>query len=94
MTPPSPPIMTPSSSWTTNTTKSFFGAAEDPAVMMDRRSISQGMKLVSIAADEYDEGNEEVALDIYLTGLDKILMALPNKTDTKTKLALREKLLR
>ncbi|CAO3593682.1 unnamed protein product [Absidia cylindrospora] len=91
MTPPSPPIMTPSSSWTTN--KSVFGATEDPAVIMDRRSISQGMKLVSIAADEYDEGNEEVALDIYLTGLDKILMALPNKTDTKTKLALREKLL-
>ncbi|KAI7852621.1 hypothetical protein BDC45DRAFT_570885 [Circinella umbellata] len=60
---------------------------------LDRRSISQGLKLVSIAADEYDGGNETVALDIYLTGLDKILMALPNKTDPKTKLALREKLL-
>ncbi|KAI9492586.1 hypothetical protein BDB00DRAFT_827252 [Zychaea mexicana] len=60
---------------------------------LDRRSISQGLKLVSIAADEYDGGNEAVALDIYLTGLDKILMALPNKTDPKTKLALREKLL-
>ncbi|KAL0078114.1 hypothetical protein F4703DRAFT_1878723 [Phycomyces blakesleeanus] len=62
------------------------------AANLDRRSISQGMKLVSIAADEYDDGNESVALDIYLTGLDKILMALPNKTDPKTKLALREKL--
>ncbi|KAF1797058.1 hypothetical protein FB192DRAFT_1313656 [Mucor lusitanicus] len=50
------------------------------------------MKLVSIAADEYEEGNESVALDIYLTGVDKILMALPNKTDQSTKLAIREKL--
>ncbi|CAO0795834.1 unnamed protein product [Mucor circinelloides] len=59
---------------------------------IDRHSISQGMKLVSIAADEYEEGNESVALDIYLTGVDKILMALPNKTDANTKMAIREKL--
>ncbi|CAO3631234.1 unnamed protein product [Mucor hiemalis] len=59
---------------------------------IDRHSISQGMKLVSIAADEYEEGNETVALDIYLTGVDKILMALPNKTDMTTKMAIREKL--
>lgn len=49
---------------------------------IDRHSISQGMKLVSIAADEYEEGNETVALDIYLTGVDKILMALPSKIAT------------
>jgi hypothetical protein len=85
---------------------------------LDRRSVSQGMKLVAIAADEYEEGNDDVALDIYLSGIDKILMALPSKsidaypprlhfvclftdgfilidkTDPRTKLALREKLLR
>jgi hypothetical protein len=44
---------------------------------LDRKSIIQGIKLVAIAADEYDEGNDIVALDIYLTGLDKIVMALP-----------------
>lgn len=44
---------------------------------LDRKSIIQGIKLVAIAADEYDEGNDSVALDIYLTGLDKIVMALP-----------------
>ncbi len=49
---------------------------------IDRHSISQGMKLVSIAADEYEEGNESVALDIYLTGVDKILMALPSTYNT------------
>ncbi|KAI8988373.1 hypothetical protein BDF20DRAFT_833234 [Mycotypha africana] len=59
---------------------------------VDRHSISQGMKLVSIAADEYESGNEAVALGVYLTGVDKILMALPNKTDTKTKLAIKKKL--
>jgi hypothetical protein len=46
---------------------------------LDRKSIIQGIKLVAIAADEYNEGNDTVALDIYLTGLDKIVMALPGK---------------
>lgn len=46
---------------------------------VDRHCISQGIKLVSIAADEYEDGNESIALDIYLTGVDKILMALPSK---------------
>ncbi|KAI9014594.1 hypothetical protein CLU79DRAFT_721676 [Phycomyces nitens] len=98
--PHSSPVPSPSTSWTSemgaladkirNETASL--SSNKQAANLDRRSISQGMKLVSIAADEYDDGNESVALDIYLTGLDKILMALPNKTDPKTKLALREKL--
>ncbi|KAG1178054.1 hypothetical protein G6F70_001971 [Rhizopus microsporus] len=94
------PIPTPSTSWTsemsafaekikedvTNTFKSSKHTA------VDRHSISQGMKLISIAADEYDQGNESIALDIYLTGVDKLIMALPNKSDTNTKRILHEKL--
>ncbi|CAM0135981.1 unnamed protein product [Umbelopsis sp. WA50703] len=60
---------------------------------LDRKSIIQGIKLVAIAADEYDEGNDIVALDIYLTGLDKIVMALPAKDDMRTKMALEAKLI-
>ncbi|KAL0091839.1 hypothetical protein J3Q64DRAFT_1635461 [Phycomyces blakesleeanus] len=45
---------------------------------LDRKSIAQGMRLVSIAADEYDEGNEALGLEIYLSGIDKVLMALPS----------------
>ncbi|CAO3674363.1 unnamed protein product [Rhizopus stolonifer] len=56
---------------------------------LDKHSISQGIKLVSIAADEYEQGNESVALNIYLTGVDKIIMALPNMN---TKNALSKKL--
>ncbi|KAI8992464.1 hypothetical protein BDB01DRAFT_847837 [Pilobolus umbonatus] len=59
---------------------------------IDRHSISQGMKLISIATDEYELGNQGIALNIFLTGIDKILMALPNKTDIDTKLAIRDKL--
>ncbi|KAI9254671.1 hypothetical protein BY458DRAFT_520939 [Sporodiniella umbellata] len=58
---------------------------------LDKHSISQGIKLVSIAADEYESGNESVALNIYLTGVDKIIMALPNKADLNTKKAIKEK---
>lgn len=51
---------------------------------LDRKSISQGMKLVAIAADEYQDGNRTVALDIYLSGIDKILMALPSTFNFST----------
>ncbi|KAI9358058.1 hypothetical protein BD770DRAFT_387700 [Pilaira anomala] len=101
------PVPTPSTSWTsemsalaekikddvTNTFKSNKSVAiTSKQSNIDRRSISQGMKLVSIAADEYEGGNEADALGIYLTGVDKILMALPNKTDINTKIAIKEKL--
>ncbi|KAG0736443.1 hypothetical protein G6F57_000032 [Rhizopus arrhizus] len=64
---------------------------KDERDKLDKESISRGMKLVLIAVDEYEQGNESIALDIYLTGVDKIMMALPNKTDTK--MAIKEKLL-
>ncbi|KAG0168080.1 hypothetical protein DFQ28_005367 [Apophysomyces sp. BC1034] len=99
------PVPTPSTSWTSDVSAFVDRLRDDAASIvgtnkgqqqqmanLDRRSISQGIKLVAIAADEYDDGNDSVALDIYLSGIDKILMALPNKTDSKTKLALREKL--
>ncbi|KAI9263538.1 hypothetical protein EDC94DRAFT_82080 [Helicostylum pulchrum] len=100
------PTPTPSTSWTSemsalaekikdDVTSTFKGSKSAPTpqqLNIDRHSISQGMKLVSIAADEYEEGNESDALGIYLTGVDKILMALPNKTDVNTKMAIREKL--
>lgn len=88
------PTPTPSTSWTSemsalaekikdDVTSTFKGNSNKQTTNLpsniDRHSISQGMKLVSIAADEYEEGNESVALDIYLTGVDKILMALPSK---------------
>ncbi|GAN06291.1 hypothetical protein MAM1_0118c05771 [Mucor ambiguus] len=44
---------------------------------VDRKSLSQGVKLVEIAVDEFETGNEAIGLDVYLAGLDKIIMALP-----------------
>lgn len=84
------PQPTPSTSWTSemsalaekirdDVASTFKGNSNSSVNNVDRHSISQGMKLVSIAADEYEQGNESVALDIYLTGVDKILMALPSK---------------
>lgn len=46
---------------------------------VDRKSLSQGVKLVEIAVDEFETGNEAIGLDVYLAGLDKIIMALPSK---------------
>lgn len=80
----SSPVPTPSTSWTSEMSMLADKIRDDDmtrakqVIHLDRRSISQGLKLVSIAADEYDGGNETVALDIYLTGIDKILMALPS----------------
>ncbi|CAO3633710.1 unnamed protein product [Mucor hiemalis] len=72
------------------TWKSGFSQQQQP---INRQSIMQGIKLVGIAADEFDLGNEAVALDVYLSGLDKIIMSLPNLKDEKTKSALKDKLL-
>ncbi|KAG2235445.1 hypothetical protein INT48_007843, partial [Thamnidium elegans] len=60
---------------------------------VDRKGISSSIKLLEVAADEFDSGNEEIALDIYLAGLEKIIMSLPNLKDQTTKQALREKLI-
>lgn len=44
---------------------------------LDRQSIIQGLRMVDLAAEEYQQGNDSIALDIYLHGLDKIVMGLP-----------------
>jgi hypothetical protein len=84
----STPTPTPSTSWTTEMSALAEKIRDDVTnslknnkqqANIDRHSISQGMKLVSIAADEYEGGNESTALEIYLTGIDKIIMALPSK---------------
>lgn len=61
---------------------------------VNRQSIMQGIKLVGIAVDEFDSGNEDIALNVYLSGLDKIIMSLPNLKGDKTKSALKDKLTR
>lgn len=86
----------PSTSWTTQMStlahkirdnaasmNAIISSTSDTSITesLDRKSISQGMKLVAIAADEFDEGNDAIALEIYLSGIDKILMALPSKCD-------------
>ena len=68
-------------------------ASKSNQEQVNRQSIMQGIKLVGIAVDEFDSGNEGIALDIYLSGLDKMIMSLPNLKERKTKLALKDKLL-
>ncbi|CAM0135995.1 hypothetical protein VKS41_005628 [Umbelopsis sp. WA50703] len=59
---------------------------------LDRQSIIQGLRMVELAAVEYQEGNDTIALDIYLHGLDKIVMGLPVESDPDTRKALESKL--
>ncbi|KAI7866468.1 hypothetical protein BDF14DRAFT_1813621 [Spinellus fusiger] len=58
---------------------------------IDRKCMTQGIRLVLMAADEYDQGNEALGLEIYLSGIEKIVMAFSDP-DEKTKLALKERL--
>lgn len=48
-----------------------------------RRNIEQAVTLASVAAEEDENGRHQVALDLYLTGLEKMLNALPG-THTHT----------
>lgn len=59
-----------------NTTFNLFSKST-----INKKSLTQGIKLVEFAVDEFESGNEALALDIYLSGLDKIIMALPSKND-------------
>lgn len=72
----SPPYDDP---WTIEINNLAERIKNDARDKLDKQSISRGMKLVLIAVDEYEQGNESIALDIYLTGVDKIMMALPSK---------------
>ncbi|KAG2202029.1 hypothetical protein INT47_006221 [Mucor saturninus] len=60
---------------------------------VDRKGLSAGIQLVGLAVEEFEIGNDAVGLDIYLSGLDKIIMSLPNLRDLKTKQILQEKFL-
>jgi hypothetical protein len=60
-------------------TTSRLGYKDYSKPTVDRKSLSQGMKLVEIAVEEFESGNEAIALDVYLSGLDKIIMCLPSK---------------
>lgn len=75
------------------TWKTGISQQQQQQQLINRQSIMQGIKLVGIAADEFDSGNEAIGLDVYLSGLDKIIMSLPNLKDEKTKSALKDKLL-
>ncbi|KAI9315162.1 hypothetical protein BX666DRAFT_1879026 [Dichotomocladium elegans] len=95
------PVPTPSTSWTSEMSaladriKDHHASIDGcPVNSLDRKSIAQGMKLFAVAADEFENGSPSIALDIYLSGIDKVLMALPYKTDPMTKQALRDKLTR
>ncbi|KAI8985355.1 hypothetical protein BDB01DRAFT_787763 [Pilobolus umbonatus] len=50
----------------------------DRRTQVDKKALSQGLKLVSIAVDEYEAGNTSLALSVYLSGLDKLFMAIPS----------------
>ncbi|RUS34696.1 hypothetical protein BC938DRAFT_479077, partial [Jimgerdemannia flammicorona] len=56
------------------------------------RSVEQAVALTSVAAEEDKAGNHQVALDLYLTGLEKMLNALPVDADENVRHALQSKL--
>lgn len=63
----------------TTATLSPSTSSSTTTTVVDKKGIVHGIRLVEIAVDEYECGNEAIALDIYLSGLDKIIMALPSK---------------
>ncbi|KAF7728037.1 hypothetical protein EC973_006802 [Apophysomyces ossiformis] len=69
--------------------QNIFGSA---ASTLDRQTLSQAVKLLLIAADEFDHGDHKIALNIYLNSVDMMLMAIPNKNDLRIRTALQLKL--
>lgn len=60
-------------------TTSKLGYQDSTRSIVDRKSLYHGMKLVEIAVEEFEYGNDAIGLDVYLCGLDKIITALSRK---------------
>ncbi|RUS14326.1 hypothetical protein BC937DRAFT_93998 [Endogone sp. FLAS-F59071] len=76
----------------TDSSTSSTVSTTSPTGTISRRNIEQAVTLASVAAEEDENGNHQVALDLYLTGLEKMLNALPVDADENVRRALQAKL--
>ncbi|KAL0083720.1 hypothetical protein J3Q64DRAFT_1641724 [Phycomyces blakesleeanus] len=61
-------------------------------VTIDKKQTDHGVTLINVATEMDQAGNHQMATDLYLMGLERMLCALPIESDPRLKIALEKKL--
>ncbi|KAI7887995.1 uncharacterized protein EV154DRAFT_426492 [Mucor mucedo] len=59
---------------------------------IDKKQVDHAITLINVATDMNNSGNQQMAIDLYMMGLDKLMCALPLESDPSVKSALERKL--
>ncbi|KAL1915803.1 uncharacterized protein VTP21DRAFT_6191 [Calcarisporiella thermophila] len=65
---------------------------QDDMGKINKRAVDQAITLLSMTIEENEAGNNEMAWGLYLTGVEKLLNAVPLETDEESRAALQRKL--
>ncbi|CAO3655072.1 unnamed protein product [Mucor hiemalis] len=60
---------------------------------IDKKQMDHAVTLINVATDMNNSGNQQMAIDLYMMGLDKMMSALPLESDPTVKAALERKLI-
>ena len=50
-------------------------------MLIDKKQIDHAATLINVATDMNNSGHQQMAIDLYMMGLDKLIDALPCKED-------------
>ncbi|KAF7726590.1 hypothetical protein EC973_008635 [Apophysomyces ossiformis] len=64
----------------------------EPATI-DKKQVEHGLALINVATEIGNAGNPQMAMDLYMMGLDRMISALPLDSDPNIKAALEQKLI-
>ncbi|KAI9245624.1 hypothetical protein EDC94DRAFT_628287 [Helicostylum pulchrum] len=59
---------------------------------IDKKQMEHAVTLINVATDMNNSGNQQMAIDLYMMGLDKLISALPLESDPTVKESLEKKL--
>ncbi|KAL0075001.1 hypothetical protein J3Q64DRAFT_1667379 [Phycomyces blakesleeanus] len=60
---------------------------------IDKKQVEHALTLINVATEMDNTGNHEMAIDLYLMGLDKMISSLPIESNPAVKAALEQKLI-
>lgn len=86
----SPPVVIENKRFSTLTTmwkRASFSSGTQPdmkapltqTTAIDKKQVDHAVTLINVATDMNNSGNQQMAIDLYMMGLDKLMCALPCK---------------
>ncbi|KAI8327498.1 hypothetical protein BC941DRAFT_364817 [Chlamydoabsidia padenii] len=68
------------------------GTPDTQITTIDKKQVEQVVALIHIAGEMDQSGNHQMAVDLYVMGIDRLLSALPLESDPTLKLAVEHRL--